>query len=84
MSKKQVKAILEDEEFIDLQVELIDKIVKKLEEKGYSTEQAIKLATSAQSWYEKFFEKQDRERPIVFMEISSEHRSVMETSQENR
>lgn len=48
MSKEQIRAMLEDEEYIDLQVRLVDKIVKKLEEKGYSTDQAIKLATSMQ------------------------------------
>ncbi|KXB04587.1 hypothetical protein AKJ49_01930 [candidate division MSBL1 archaeon SCGC-AAA382A03] len=49
MSKEQLKAMLDDEELLDLQVELIDKLVKKLEEKGYTTDQAIKLATSSQS-----------------------------------
>ncbi len=48
MSKEQIRAMLEDEEYIDLHVRLVDKIVKKLEEKGYSTDQAIKLATSMQ------------------------------------
>lgn len=47
MSKEQLKAILEDDELIDLQVELLDRVVKKLEKKGYSTEEAIKLARSA-------------------------------------
>lgn len=46
MSKEQLKAILEDDELIDLQVELLDRIVSKLEEKGYSTEEAIRLARS--------------------------------------
>lgn len=43
MNKEAIKKMLEDEEFIDLQVELLDKTIKKLEEKGYSTDQAIKL-----------------------------------------
>ncbi len=48
ISKEQINAILEDEEYIDLQVELVAKIVKKFEERGYSRDQAIKLAAAMQ------------------------------------
>ncbi len=47
MNKRALKEMLEDEELLDLQIELLDKLVKGLEEKGYSTDQAIALVGSA-------------------------------------
>lgn len=47
MNKKTIREMLEDEELLDLQAEFLDKMVKKLEERGYTTDQAISLISSS-------------------------------------
>lgn len=47
MNKEALRKMLEDEEILELQLELLDRLVKGLEEKGYSRDQAISLVSSA-------------------------------------